>query len=401
MVTHSVVVILMDKPIVFSLPVRFKFRSFTLYVKAKETKTIMRDGVPVTIDELWMFMQDPAFTQDEDAIVQLSLDDCRWLNAYFTLRIMVESSPSKRQVTQLLQTTGMRFTPKDLKAGNERILQRAEEALIKPHILKRHLAMQQDVLLLPEIQEAFRSDAPMEELCRYFRDELGVHMDESDNEIAAMTLYSILFLQNDDDLVYRWLDKTRRTVDPEQLMLAYCLAYNLDAYLRARLRATEKAAARDIEAARVTELERLREENRRLREQYEQDVQTLLSVIDELQQTIRGRDQHEPHVSALKGKRILVVGDESHAPQYRAILEAKGAVFDFLPGFDKDRFTTSKLDAADGILFITAYSSHLKFYALKASDKCSVLVPHAGLGAFAKAVEDLERKLSIVPASAT
>ncbi|SFV09083.1 DUF2325 domain-containing protein [Alicyclobacillus macrosporangiidus] len=391
----------MDKSVVFELPVRFKFRSFTLYVKSKETKAIMRDGVPVTIEELWSFLQDPAFTQEEDALVQFSLDDCRSLNAYFILRIMVESSPSKRDVAQLLQTTGMRFTPKDLKAGNQRIIQRAEEALLRPHILKRHLAMQQDVLLLPQIRKALKSDAPMEQLGRQFRDELNVRMDESDDEIAAGTLYAIIFLEKDDDLVLRWLDKARRTVDPEHLILSYCLAYSLDAYLRARLRATEKAAARDIEAAKANEVDRLREENERLHQQYEQDVQTLLSVIDSLHQIIRGRDQRESHVSALVGKRILVVGDESHAPQYRAILEAKGAIFDFLPGFDKDRTTASKLDAADGILFITAYSSHIKFYALKASDKRAVLVHHAGLGAFAKAVEELERKMSVAPVDLT
>ncbi|MCL6633242.1 MAG: DUF2325 domain-containing protein [Alicyclobacillus herbarius] len=115
-----------------------------------------------------------------------------------------------------------------------------------------------------------------------------------------------------------------------------------------------------------------------------------MDVIEELESKKRKgpTQEHFP----LRGKRVLVVGDESHAAEYRTIVEAQGAEFDFLPGFKKDRSTASKLAAADGIVFITAYASHIKFHALKATEKCSVLVSQAGLGAFSKGIEELGRK---------
>ncbi len=84
----------------------------------------------------------------------------------------------------------------------------------------------------------------------------------------------------------------------------------------------------------------------------------------------------ETFAPPLIGKRILVIGDEGHAPGYRAILDRFGVTMDFLPGFDKDRQLASKLSRADGMVFITAYASHLKFYALKAEkakDTCSLV----------------------------
>ena len=72
-----------------------------------------------------------------------------------------------------------------------------------------------------------------------------------------------------------------------------------------------------------------------LREQYDPDVQGLLAVIEGLRTS---REQTAvsiaPGVPALRldGQRILVVGDESHAPQYRQLVEALGGVFLFVLG---------------------------------------------------------------------
>jgi hypothetical protein len=345
------------------------------------------------MDELWSFMQDPAFVADEDALVQLDLDDCRRLNGYYTLRIMAESIASKHLFIESLRSIGIRLTPKDQKGSPERLLRRAEVALLKPHIMQRHLTIQEHALITPDIRKALEEDVPW----ATFRDTITKIMDirnaDEGKEIIAGTLYALLFLIQDVQLVQRWLARAKEVADPKQTVLSSVLAYSLFAYFRARLRAAETRATQPSEnGVQANEIARLRQENQRLREQYEQDVRTLLDVIERLEVKKREGSTQE-QVSPLEGKRVLVVGDESHAAEYRTIVQSQGAEFDFLPGFDKDRAIASKLAAADGIVFITAYASHIKFYALKATDKCSVLVSQAGLGAFSKGIEELARKL--------
>ncbi|MCL6441844.1 MAG: hypothetical protein K6T83_00015 [Alicyclobacillus sp.] len=360
----------------------------------QEAKVAASTAVPLSMNELWSFIQEPEFVTDEEALVRLDLDDCRLLNGYYTLRIMFESAPSKSRFKECLESLGIRFTPKDVKTG--RLLNRAETALLKPHIMRRHLTVQKEVLITPGIRVVLQHhDVPLDMLRERMSDELWVEIPDSDDEMIAMTLYTLIFLLHDDDLIQRWLQRAKE-VDPDHEILAYVLAYSLDKYFRTRLRASEKTAAKpSANRTQADEIARLREENQRLREQYEQDVRALLDVIDGLRERKRACESVAPERRyLLEGKRVLVVGDESHAAHYRAILEAQGATFDFLPGFDKDRSTASKLAAADGIVFISAYANHVKFYALKATDKCSVLVPQAGLHAFAKGVAELANKLA-------
>ena len=98
----------------------------------------------------------------------------------------------------------------------------------------------------------------------------------------------------------------------------------------------------------------------------------------------------------LSGQRILVVGDESHAPQYRQLVEALGGVFFFVPGFHKDHSLHSRLQGADAVVFVTAYASHLKFYATKARlDNWPMsLVNQAGLAAFGRGLDELRERLT-------
>ena len=140
-----------------------------------------------------------------------------------------------------------------------------------------------------------------------------------------------------------------------------------------------------------------------MREQYDADVQGLLAVIEELSQIQRA--SHEPTAVSiassvpahrLDGQRILVVGDEAHAPQYRQLVEAQGGVFSFVPGFDKDRSLHHRLQGADAVVFVTAYASHLKFYATKArlDNRPMALVNQAGLAAFGRGLDELRERLT-------
>ncbi|MHB1681516.1 MAG: DUF2325 domain-containing protein [Bacilli bacterium] len=152
-------------------------------------------------------------------------------------------------------------------------------------------------------------------------------------------------------------------------------------------------------AERVVQLE---QELAALRAQYDADVQGLLAVIEELNQVQRtSREQTAvAGVSSvpapdLCGRRILVVGDESHAAQYRQLVEAQGGVFLFVPGFDKDHSLHSRLQGADAVVFVTAYASHLKFYATKArlDNRPMRLVNQAGLAAFGRVLDELRERL--------
>ena len=71
-------------------------------------------------------------------------------------------------------------------------------------------------------------------------------------------------------------------------------------------------------------------------------------------------------------------------------------MFVFVPGFDKDHSLHSRLQGADAVVFVTAYASHLKFYATKArlDNRPMALVNQAGLAAFGRGLDELRERLT-------
>lgn len=138
----------------------------------------------------------------------------------------------------------------------------------------------------------------------------------------------------------------------------------------------------------------LEEELHRLRQERVEEVNDFMDVIAALHHKHRvERDnlRSTEGESPLKGKRIAVVGDEIRHPIYRVILEDEGAQAVCVPGFSKIHAGIESFHHVDGVLFVTAYSSHTLYYALKARKRLSttVLIHQSGMRSFKSGVDEL------------
>ena len=209
-------------------------------------------------------------------------------------------------------------------------------------------------------------------------------------KLAALTMmYGLVLFHENRTITEHWLQLLGTTVDNGYSILEETILNELPIYLRAKIQSdTRKAVGNKHNTARDPRtwvIESLRKENQEQKE----TIEMLLSIIESL--SPKRPNEPAPCRPQLHGERILIVGDPGHMPMYRAIVEAYGGKFDFLDGFEKMRQAESKMESADGILFITAYSSHQKFYAMKAQKqyhKC-VLVNQAGLGEFKRGLETM------------
>ena len=370
---------------------------------------LMRRMPPLRLDELAQYIDTASFVRWERAVVGLSLADCKMAALYEYLQIYLHKATPK-EMRILAEGLEVRATPKDLQ-DRRRFMQRMVGEVCKPRHRQRALYHVGHAFLFPVLRKALRDDVSIEEIEQIVTDH---YMDKStldpqnDSDVRAFrratrhTFLNLILLHEDDELVAAWLNKFRQGVDPHQKTFERLLRRNWDELLyAARLAVSRKDQSVDLASAqRAAQLE---QELAALRAQYDADVQGLLAVIEELRQVQQtAREQTAATcVSAvpapgLCGRRILVVGDESHAAQYRQLVEAHGGEFSFVPGFDKDRSLHSRLQAADAVVFVTAYASHLKFYATKArlEDRPMALVNQAGLTAFGRGLDELRERLT-------
>lgn len=142
-------------------------------------------------------------------------------------------------------------------------------------------------------------------------------------------------------------------------------------------------------ASRVKDLElQLRE----LKSSHEHEIAMLVDLLQTTQQAAYLSDHETDFKPTLKGRRVVVIGDDNRAPVYRAIIESDGGEFFFLPGFDQDGRSEALINKGDGILLITAYCGHTKWNALKAcGDMRNVfLVNTAGVKSFKDKVDEMK-----------
>ncbi len=131
--------------------------------------------------------------------------------------------------------------------------------------------------------------------------------------------------------------------------------------------------------------------------QYEEDANALQALIQEMTKPKTDETKPEASTPILAGKRVLVVGDEPRAPIYRQLVEWCGGKFEFVSGYEKNRQAILRFGAVDGIVFVTAYVEHAKWYALKshADMRRVVLMNRAGVSAMEEALKELAQKLAV------
>lgn len=206
--------------------------------------------------------------------------------------------------------------------------------------------------------------------------------------IAAFAAFS-------DELRCRyWIDVVREAYDSDFRYLEQLL-HDVQVESFFRVKSAQTLETSDVRRH-VQELEATLDE---LKKAHHDEICELIEFIHRLSQK---RSPPDPHQSSgvaqrpLVGLRIAVVGDDVRHPVYRSLLEDEGAEVILVPGFSKETHGAEQLRHADGVIFVTAYSSHTLYYALKARRNLSrtVLVNRAGMSSFKRGVGELCKRLT-------
>lgn len=152
------------------------------------------------------------------------------------------------------------------------------------------------------------------------------------------------------------------------------------------------------------EIERVKRQQQEDAAQFTADLAAMQEIMSQtifsMQEKSRKQMQGEVVQVArpiLEGKKVLVIGDSPRREAYRQLVELAGGEFDFVDGFGKNAQAIERFGWAEGILLVTAYVEHAKWYALKARvdmDKL-VMVNRAGIAAVNEGIQDLANKLGV------
>jgi hypothetical protein len=381
----------------YRFPVTFRYRE--VRIESAWDEVFVQRSPVISVEDLVEWMHEPDFTEWEKAVLDVPFDGLQGLSVWTFLMQIWAREKNPRMLAQAAFQLGLSVRQKDRQGHQSRLLSRCFKELIKPATLRRAVERQRTLCYSAQLRRDMKA-------CQHWTELFGrilatypmsVQRDFERAEASekqaieretARYVYSILVYHEDQETIAFWETRLQEELDPDGTIFRETYADALYHFLHV-------VGTADIERVEQAETERLREENRVLRE----ENAYLLGFLTQSSQAFSKVEKETPSglpEKTLQGKRILVVGDEGHTVAYRAILERVGASMDFLPGFDKDRQLASKLSGADGMVFITAYASHLKFYAMKAAKtkETCVLVHQAGLGEFAKGVAELCERLS-------
>ncbi len=375
-----------------TIPLEIRSRQFDMASSDDVTKR----AVEVSLAELAELCSELV---DEEVVLVLSIAEVRRL---MLLGFLEGKTPS--QLQRIAMSLGVRITAKDCRRGTQQILYRLVGELEKPSVqekmFRRYLTLYlsdteiRDKIIAGPGEDAANVAMQMLQLRLDILEPLGmpqvvIQQRHSDNIMLLASLLS-------DEVFEQWAHWIRTTWDIGEPMILVSLWHKLEVWLRYHQKRGKNSGNPSKNS---TADEAVREELAALKANYEADMREMWAVMERQKEQLLARVRGEPESSAGKfeGQRILVVGDESHAVAYRALVEEQGATFDFLPGYDQNGQIASKMTSADGIVFVTAYASHLKFYALKAhvDMRRAVMVNRAGLAAFGMGLEELGRKLDV------
>ena len=357
---------------------------------------IQTSGVHLTLDELGELVEEFSDAQTT-AVLDMTPTDARRMMIVGFLR-----GAYVQEMAGIAKGLGIRITDKDARKGVERMRRRMVWELDKP-VNRERMATHGVYTFLrnAELRDKVLQ-GPQEDAHTVVQQTLDILLDTKslgtnpipDLARASTILTMAAFLS--EDVLVAWLRWILETWTDGEDVVRSALWRGLNLWIHAHA----EHKARDPKRTAQSDYEKVCEELAALKANYEADMREMLAVMERQKEQLLARVRGEPESSTarvLAGHRILVVGDDSHAVAYRALVEEQGATFDFLPGFENDSQIASKMTSADGVVFLTAYASHLKFYALKARVDMgrAVMVNRAGLAAFRTGLEELGRKLEV------
>lgn len=192
-----------------------------------------------------------------------------------------------------------------------------------------------------------------------------------------------------------WLDLIRSEYDPDWRYLEQIL-HSMPTITFFRSKVSSRLQEKSDLVQHVHDLE---DEIVKLKREHAQEITELIEVIVALNRRWTVHHESDYQVMdkrSLEGRKIAVVGDDIRQPAYRALLERAGAHPLSVPGFSKLHAGMEQLTYADGVIFVTAYSSHSLYYALKAQRSLSttVFVNQCGIRSFENGISELAAKLT-------
>ncbi len=381
--------------------------------------------LPVSLNELRELYFDPDFSEPIEIDLILTVDEERFLFATQFLIMYTTSSVALQRIAKDLE---VRLTHKDLKVGNKRVLLRIMEYIeksdrfdrfqfhIKNYYLKNEVIhwikkmncesvedwVQIKSKMAPLFMQVDAARKDAEERWKLIKNELD---DEQLSEVSEDRYWkefeelitipiAIGFSFFSIEIFSYW----REWLQKDPTVPEHSYNSRLVDMINDWLVVVGKKKPLDATA----ELKRLKQRQREMEAQHQIDLEYLQSSLVELQERARKMELGEVtsltsagSFGALQSKRILIVGDDSHKTAYRQMVEMYGAEFDFVSGFEKDAQAVSRFGWADGVILVTAYTDHAKWYALKAhvSMEKLVLVNRAGVAAMDEGLKALAVKL--------
>ena len=367
----------------FRTLIEFKFCE--LKVEKESRADVLDKHIQITLAELLELMDDDDFSSWEKATLCLSIADIRKL---LLVRFLMSYSDA-HSLQRMAESLGIRITPKDRARGTQFIILR---------ILAQYDKPQSHALLYAKLRRTYIGKEDKETMgepaFEHLSDKLGdlqAIQKDSDESRKEMTLTLIGYHYAsvlEEEFGKRWVRWLWETHDPDGEVLLEELSVSLRNYALAKV---FRGAVTSKQPA-VT-LESLQAENEELKAQYEQDMRLMATLLAEFRVAkAEGKEPERP----LLGKTILVIGDEARMPAYRTLIEVLGGECLFSPGFDKYAALGDQVQRADGILFITSYASHGKYFLLKshADMQRTVMVNRCGVATFREGLRELQKKIS-------
>ena len=350
--------------------------------------------VQFSLDELAQLCGD---LEDDEAALELTAADVRRL-----LIVGFVEDEGSQQLKNMAAVLGVRITPKDFQRGEKQVRARLIHELEKPSVREKMTHRATTIFVGQELREKVAAGPATDagdvasQMIRSLMDvermpyDIPAAMAEQMQVDTMMTVAAFV----SEEAVRLWGDWVRDSgwTNGQSLFLAV-LWRKLELWLGYHQKRTKSDAEQPVASVNYKAL------YEELKATYEADMREMWAVLERQRKRVSqdDNDAQPSDTASLDGLRILVVGDDSHAVGYRALVEEAGARFDFLPGFERDGQAAVKMASADGILFVTAYANHLKYYAVKAyvDMRRAVMVDRAGLSAFQTKLRELGRKLEL------
>ncbi|WDL99775.1 hypothetical protein [Alicyclobacillus sp. ALC3] len=359
----------------------------------------------VTVSELQECLLGEAFDADEAFTVLYSLAEVTqllkdsgvvflWMNMPFDVRQTFASRnaiPVTRKMTPLEQAM---VVLRHLRASRHkqaewlRIVERyltltktdAQGRTLKSLVLNGTISELEEYANCGQVSYVENALVPKHVATGYLLASFAAFIDPARSEFWLQTLWATY----DQDL--RYLEQILHTMQVETFFRAHGDKH--------------KSRERSDLARKVEELE---DEIQQLKMNHTQEIDELMDIVNSLYKrspiSVRQLSE-EQHQRILQGRKIAVVGDDTRHHIYRVLLEEEGAEVILVPGFSKMNQGADILSGVDGVIFVTAYSSHTLYYALKARRQIStyVMVNRGGMLSFKNGILELSKKIAPIAA---